>query len=92
MATDIIKKNPSVGSVSYKLPNKHYIREFGIKPDVYTNKKSSRFQPSIFLISTWQILNRKMLKCFVPLLPRGESSHTAFGSFEWLANGSDLCA
>ncbi|KAG8807312.1 hypothetical protein FRC17_004523 [Serendipita sp. 399] len=25
MATDIIRKNPSVGSVSYKLPNKHYI-------------------------------------------------------------------
>lgn len=25
MATDIIRKNPSVGSVAYKLPNKHYI-------------------------------------------------------------------
>ncbi|CCA67090.1 probable urate oxidase (uricase) [Serendipita indica DSM 11827] len=25
MATDIIRKNPSVGTVSYKLPNKHYI-------------------------------------------------------------------
>jgi len=25
MATDIISKNPSIGSVSYKLPNKHYI-------------------------------------------------------------------
>ncbi|KAG8804881.1 hypothetical protein FRC18_007000 [Serendipita sp. 400] len=25
MASDIIRKNPSVSSVSYKLPNKHYI-------------------------------------------------------------------
>lgn len=29
MASEIIKKNPSVGSVSYKLPNKHYLRTSG---------------------------------------------------------------
>jgi urate oxidase len=41
MASDIIKKNPSVGSVSYKLPNKHYIRAFRCISTPHTLLRSS---------------------------------------------------